>query len=82
MVRVNGSVSKGSIYTIFESRGPLKTSLFDILNVSGYEIAVKGSLQILGFLNGTDNLYRARVIESMDSVEAGKPYLFKFYVAI
>ena len=54
------------IYTIFENKGAFKSSIF---NVNGYEIAVKGSLKVTGKLQGTEDLYRARVLQSVGVIE-------------
>ena len=75
VVRIEGEAPSSGVYTIFKNRGGFKKTLLGLLNVNGYEIAVKGSLRILGFIPETDSLYRARVIESLDSIEKGDQIL-------
>ena len=68
-----GDIIEGGLYTVFENRGPPVFSLLSLfgVNFKGYEIAVKGSVRIIGYVEGTDNLYRARVVESIGSVNPG-----------
>ena len=70
IVRIDSAPSLG-IYTVFKNLGPFEKSLFNLLNVTGYEVAVKGTIEVLGFLHNTENLYRARVIDSIGSIERG-----------
>ena len=73
IISYNGEIVEEGIYTIFENRGsPVFSfaSLFGV-NVKGYEIAVKGSVKIIGYLEGSESLYRARVVESLGAVLPG-----------
>ena len=72
IISYDGDIIEGGIYTVFENRGPPVfsfTSLFGI-NVKGYEIAVKGSVRVLGYLEGSE-LYRARVVEALGAILPG-----------
>lgn len=73
IVFYDGDIIEGGLYTVFENRGPPVFSLLSLfgMNFKGYEIAVKGSLRIIGYIDGTDNLYRARVVESIGPVNPG-----------
>ena len=74
IVRIDSAPSLG-IYTVFKNLGPFEKSLFNLLNVTGYEIAVKGTIEVLGLLYNTENLYRARVMDSIGSIEKGDKIL-------
>lgn len=62
-----------ALYTVFENKGPPVFSLLALfgLNFKGYEIAVKGTVKIIGFVEGTDQIYRARIAESVAPIKAG-----------
>ncbi|MCY4512326.1 MAG: LysM peptidoglycan-binding domain-containing protein, partial [Bdellovibrionales bacterium] len=73
IISYDGEVVEGGIYTIFENRGSPVFSLFSFIGVNfkGYEIVVKGSVKIMGYLEGSDSLYRARVIKSLAPINPG-----------
>ena len=73
IISYEGEIIEEGLYTIFENRGPPVFSLFSFfgVNFKGYEIAVKGSVKIIGYVEGTDNFYRAQVVESIGSLNPG-----------
>ena len=71
IISYDGEVITGEYYTVFENRGPPVSSFFGLLNLKGYEIAVKGSIKITGYVQGSERLYRARVTQSLAPIQRG-----------
>ena len=73
IISYEGEMIEDGLYTIFENRGPPVFSFWSFLgqNFKGYEIAVKGSVKIIGYVEGTETFYRARVVESVGSINPG-----------
>ncbi|MGI9548854.1 MAG: LysM peptidoglycan-binding domain-containing protein [Bdellovibrionales bacterium] len=70
ILKLNGELSVGSRYAVFENRGSL-SSFFNFISTDGYEIQIKGEIKILNYIDGTDGLYKAKVIKSLDGVAMG-----------
>ena len=64
-----GELSIGQQYVVFENKGSFSPSLFRFSK--GYEIEMKGHVEILGYFNKSDSLYRARVTESLSPLKEG-----------
>ena len=73
MISYDGEIIEGGLYTIFENRGAPVFSAASLLglNFKGYEIAVKAVVKIVGFVEGSEGLYRARIVESLAPVTPG-----------
>ena len=74
MISYDGEIIVDGHYTVFENRGPPVFSFASLLglNFKGYEIAVKAVIKIIGFVEGSEGLYRARIVESIAPVEPGQ----------
>ena len=73
MISYDGEIVIDGLYTVFENRGPPVFSFVSLLglNFKGYEIAVKAIVKIIGFVEGSEGLYRARIMESLAPVTSG-----------
>lgn len=84
IVRFSNDVSVGSVFTVFENRGRVGgwKGLFSGLTES--EIMIKGYIKIVSYIQGTDSLYLASVVEATgqiyngDLLFAGKPEVYVF----
>ena len=74
IIRINSSdISIGSIFTVFENKGRVG-SLFQFLTgLNEDEIMIKGRIKVLSYLQGTDSLYVATVIEALNKIVPGDP---------
>ena len=69
IISYDGNVSVGGVYTVFENRGSIGNFFSSFFgDKKGYEINVKGSIRILGYMQGSDSLYRARVEKSLKPI--------------
>lgn len=73
IISYDGEMEMEGLYTIFENKGPPVSSFLSVFgaNFKGYEIAVKGSVEIIGYVKGMDGMYRARVVESLAPIKPG-----------
>ena len=83
VVKIDSHVSIGSVFTVFENKGRIG-NFFQILTSSEDEIVIKGKIRTLSYIQGTDSLYIATVIESLqqifpgDSLLEGAPKVYNF----
>lgn len=75
VVKIDSTVSIGSVFTVFENRGRVGNLLQFITGLNEDEIAVKGKLRILSYIRGSDSLYLASVIEALDKMSKGDSLL-------
>ena len=84
VVKINGEVSIGSVFTVFKNRGRIGDIYQFLKGLNEDEIAIKGKIKILSYLKGTNSLYMASVIESLqsiftdDSLLQGEPPIYSF----
>ena len=77
IVRINSSdISIGSIFTVFENKGKVGSLFQFLVGLNESEIMIKGRIKVLSYLQGTDALYVATVIEALNKIVPGDP-LFK-----
>ena len=77
IVRINSSdISIGSIFTVFENKGRVGSLFQFLVGLNESEIMIKGRIKVLSYLQGTDALYVATVIEALNKIVPGDP-LFK-----
>ena len=70
IISYNGDVRIGGIYTVFKNKKSLSSFFDNLFSLpKGDEIDVKGSIRLMGYLKGSDSLYRARVLSSMKPIE-------------
>ena len=84
IVRIDSDVSIGSILTVFKNSGRIGNFLQLFTGITEEQIIIKGKIKILSYLQGTDSLYVASVIESLqsifsgDSLLKGEPQVYNF----
>ena len=71
VVQIDSEVSIGSIFTVFKDQGRLGNVFQFLTGLSEKEIIVKGRIQISSYLEGTEALYTAVIIESINTMEIG-----------
>ena len=71
IVKIKGSVSIGSVFTVFENRGRVGSLFQFIAGVNEDEIIIKGKLKILSYLQGEDSLYIAEVMDTLRTINPG-----------
>lgn len=71
IVRIDSEVSIGSIFTVFKNRGHLGSVFQFLIGLSENEIIVKGRVRISSYLEGTEALYTAVIVESLDTMKIG-----------
>ena len=76
IVRIESDVSMGSIFTVFENKDRIGNWFQAFAGLNEKEIMIKGKIKILSYLQGTDSLYMASVIGSMQRIYPGDT-LFK-----
>ena len=70
VVRVEGQVSIGDIFTVFQNRGKVG-GFFKSLLISEKEIVIKAKIKIVSYLPGADSLFLAVILHPLDSISAG-----------
>ena len=84
VVRIDSTASIGSVFTVFENRGRIGSLLQFVTGLNEDEIVIKGRIRIVSYLQGTESLYVASVIEAMeqiipeDSLLQGEPPSYHF----
>ena len=71
VVRIEKSVSIGSIFTVFENRGSITQWYQFLTGLTEDEVMIKGRIKILSYLQGSDSLYTATVVESLHGISPG-----------
>ena len=84
VVRIDSTASIDSVFTVFKNRGRIGSLLQFVTGLNEDEIVIKGRIRIVSYLQGSESLYVASVIEAMeqiipeDSLLQGEPPSYHF----
>ena len=74
VVRIDSDVAIGDMFTVFADRGRIG-NIFQFLTLNEREIMIQGLIKILSYISGSDSLYLATIVESIQSISPGDSLL-------